>query len=178
MLKLKPFEKYIGDDPVISYVGIRADEPQRKGYISTKPNVTTVFPFVEDNIRRDDVIRILEEAGLGMPGYYKWRSRSGCYFCFFQQKREWVGLLENHPHLFEKAKAYEKIDPLTGECYTWSQGESLEELSRPERIVQIKADFEERKKRDAQAFKGNLKLIDLWGAGEVEEEVACAICHL
>ena len=25
-LKLKPFEQYVGDDPVISYVGIRADE--------------------------------------------------------------------------------------------------------------------------------------------------------
>jgi len=165
MLKLKPFEKYIGDDPVISYVGIRADEPQRKGYISAKPNVTTVFPFIEDNIRREDVLRILEEAGLGLPGYYRWRSRSGCYFCFFQKKREWVGLLENHPRLFEKAKAYEKTDPLTGKRYTWSQGESLEELSRPERIAQIKAEFEERKEREAQAFKGNQKLMDLWGTG-------------
>jgi len=27
MLKLKPFEKYVGDDEVINYVGLRADEP-------------------------------------------------------------------------------------------------------------------------------------------------------
>ena len=43
-LKLKPFEAYIGEDVVINYVGIRADEA-RVGYISTKPNVKTVFPL-------------------------------------------------------------------------------------------------------------------------------------
>ncbi|HNT34020.1 MAG TPA: phosphoadenosine phosphosulfate reductase family protein, partial [bacterium] len=93
MLKIRPFEKYVGDDPVILYVGIRADEMHRKGYISTKSNITAHFPFVEDGIRMNDVVQILEGSGLGLPDYYRWRSRSGCYFCFFQQRREWVGLL-------------------------------------------------------------------------------------
>ena len=177
-LKLKPYEDYIGDDPVVSYVGIRADEPYRKGYISTKPNVTTVFPFIEDNIRHDDVMRILRDAGLGLPRYYEWRSRSGCYFCFFQQKREWVGLLENHPDLFEKAKAYEKFDPATGERYTWNQGESLDELARPDRVAQIKEEYEKRKSRESKAFKGNQKLTDIWAADDFDEEIACTICHL
>ncbi len=178
MLKLKPFEEYIGDDPVINYVGIRADELHREGYISTKSNVKTVFPFVEDNIRREDVLRILQESGLGLPRYYEWRSRSGCYFCFFQQKREWVGLLENHPDLFEKAKAYEKFDPITGERYTWNQDESLDELSRSERIAEIKAEYEERKYRQAKAFKSHQKLQDIWGAEDFEDDVACTICRL
>ena len=179
MLKLKPYEDYIGGDPVISYVGIRADEPHRKGYISTKPNVTTVFPFVEDNIRHDDVLRILRNSGLGLPQYYNWRSRSGCYFCFFQQKREWAGLLENHPDLFEKAKSYEKFDPATGERYTWNQGESLDELAHPDRIARIKEEYEKRKSREAKAFKGNQKLKDIWdGNLDDGEELACTICHL
>src|SRR5262245_58778370 len=38
-LKIRPFEKYVGNDPVVSYIGIRADE-DREGYISTKPNIT------------------------------------------------------------------------------------------------------------------------------------------
>src|SRR5262249_52525530 len=38
MLKLKPFEQFVGNDPVINYVAIRADE-NRTGYISTKPNI-------------------------------------------------------------------------------------------------------------------------------------------
>jgi len=177
-LKLKPFEEYIGDDPVINYVGIRADELHREGYISTKPNVKTVFPFIEDNIRCEDVLRILQDSGLGLPRYYEWRSRSGCYFCFFQQKREWVGLLENHPDLFEKAKAYEKFDPITGKRYTWNQDESLDELSRPERIAEIKAEYEKRKYRQAKAFRGNQKLRDLWMADDIEKEILCPICHL
>src|SRR3954465_1778617 len=78
-LKLKPFEAYVGSDVVISYVGIRADE-DREGYISTKPNIRAVFPFKEAGIKHVDVLRILEEAGLGLPKYYEWRSRSGCYF--------------------------------------------------------------------------------------------------
>jgi len=177
-LKIKPFEEYIGDDPVINYVGIRADELHREGYISTKPNVKTVFPFIEDNIRREDVLRILQDSGLGLPRYYEWRSRSGCYFCFFQQKREWVGLLENHPDLFEKAKAYEKFDPITGERYTWMQDESLDELSRPERIAEIKAEYEKRKSREAKAFRGNQKLRDLWMADDFEEDIQCTICRI
>src|SRR6478735_125041 len=49
MLKLKPFEDYIGEDPCINYVGIRADEA-RVGYISHKPNIKAVFPFREDGV--------------------------------------------------------------------------------------------------------------------------------
>ena len=87
-LKIKPYEKYIGDAKVISYVGIRSDESHRQGYISSKPNITTIFPFVEDNLVRSDIIRILENSTfrdgrkLGLPKYYEWRSRSGCFFCF------------------------------------------------------------------------------------------------
>jgi len=177
MLKLKPYEDYIGDDPVVSYVGIRADEPHRTGYISTKPNIKAVFPFVEDNIRHDDVMRILKDAGLGLPRYYDWRSRSGCYFCFYQQKIEWVGLKENHPDLFEKARAFEKFDPETGDRYTWNQGESLDELVKPERVARIREEYEKRKLREANAFKGNQKLKDVWG-GDDDEELSCNICHL
>ena len=78
-LKIKPLEKFIGDDETISYIGIRADE-DRAGYISTKSNIKPRFPFMKDGIVKSDVIGILENSGVGMPEYYKWRSRSGCYF--------------------------------------------------------------------------------------------------
>ena len=45
MLKLRPLEAYVGDDPVYLYVGIRADEPSRSGYVSTKPNIQPRFPL-------------------------------------------------------------------------------------------------------------------------------------
>ncbi|MEW5878591.1 MAG: phosphoadenosine phosphosulfate reductase family protein [Acidobacteriota bacterium] len=173
-LKLEPFERYVGDDPCINYVGIRADEAQRKGYISTKPNIITRFPFVEDGITKEDVLRILEESGLGLPEYYRWRSRSGCFFCFFQQKIEWLGLREHHPELFEEAACYEKIDPETGDRFTWSQGETLWELISPERAARIKADALRRKNSDHN--RANRTLVEV--LGEDTEDEGCLVCHL
>src|SRR6201991_43172 len=144
MLKIKPFEEFVGDDPVLSYIGIRADE-DREGYISHKPNITPVYPFKADGIRENDVYEILQNAGVGLPKYYEWRTRSGCYFCFFQRKAEWVGLMERHPELFEKAKQYEKFDEERGVRYTWSNNESLDELADPGRVADIK-------RKQAQAF--------------------------
>lgn len=63
MLKLKPFEDYVGDGPVVNYVGLRADE-NRTGYISTKPNILAVYPFQDDGLVRADIIRILEDSAL------------------------------------------------------------------------------------------------------------------
>lgn len=238
MMKLEPFEEYVGGDYAISYVGIRGDE-ERDGYISSKPNIQAIFPFrkniwsidvinlVLDNrnmqsmkrvihsLSRDssigefcnilerpltndykipnklnalldiniplfnhavheflkdtdypvgklddfplldntdilikkDIFNLLKDNGVGIPSYYNeipfeidgkrgsyCRSRSGCYFCFYQQKIEWVWLYEQHPDLFAKAMEFEK------DGYTWNQGESLSELIQPERIRQIKLD--------------------------------------
>jgi 3'-phosphoadenosine 5'-phosphosulfate sulfotransferase (PAPS reductase)/FAD synthetase len=178
-LKLKPYEDFLGDDEVISYVGIRADEAQRQGYLSTKPNIKSVFPFIEDNIVKEDVFQILKESGLGVPSYYEWRSRSGCYFCFFQQKREWIGLYERHPDLFEKAAAYEKISSNPQECYTWNKGESLYDLIKPERMVQIKADYAKRLEREKNKFVANQRLMDVFDESEEKEAVkASLICQL
>ncbi len=80
MLKLKPFEEYVGTKPVVSYVGLRADE-DRVGYISTKPNIRAVFPFKEDGIDYAGVMKILEDSGIGLPPYLAWgRTHSKCHF--------------------------------------------------------------------------------------------------
>jgi hypothetical protein len=169
-LKLKPFERYVGDSLVINYVGLRADE-DRDGYISRKPNITAGYPFREDGIVYSDVIGILDQAGLGLPDYYRWRSRSGCYFCFFQQKIEWVGLLENHPHLYELACAYETADPRTGTLFTWNDDESLEAIARPERMQRIKADHQRRMARMGGDVDCRLRNI-------LQDDPACLICTL
>jgi 3'-phosphoadenosine 5'-phosphosulfate sulfotransferase (PAPS reductase)/FAD synthetase len=146
MLKIKPFEAWIDTEypgcQVQSYIAIRADE-DREGYISHKPYIQAVYPFKKAGIDKAEVYRIIEEAGIGLPKYYEWRTRSGCYFCFFQRKAEWIGLKERHPELYEKAKTYEKTvtDPVTGKqtAYTWSQGESLIQIEQPDRAAEIKA---------------------------------------
>lgn len=181
-LKIKPYEEYIGDQEVVSYVGIRADEGHRKKYVSTKPNITARYPFVEDGLRHDDIMEILNNTyvggePLGLPKYYEWRSRSGCFFCFYQQRREWVGLLENHPDLFREAMEYEKEDPATGERYTWVQGESLADLAKPERVAQIKKDFEARLARKGKDISDR-SLVQVFAGEEGESTPGCTICHL
>lgn len=267
-LKLEPFERYVGDDPVVSYVGIRGDE-DREGYISKKPNIQSIFPFrkniwsedvvgkvlvngnrenlldlyqslnlhnrsqrfedllwqpidlsfpleqklhrlldlevkdfnqlvfhwlktttyplaaesffpVTDNdevLIREDIFRLLEESGVGTPAYYHKlpfeiegktghysRSRSGCYFCFFQQNIEWIWLYEQHPERFQMAMEYEK------DGYTWNQEERLEDLIQPERMQQIKEDFI---KKSANPDPKSPYLLDV-----LAEEEGCAACFI
>jgi 3'-phosphoadenosine 5'-phosphosulfate sulfotransferase (PAPS reductase)/FAD synthetase len=177
MLKLYPFENYIGDAPVSLYVGIRADEPHRTGYVSTKPNIKPRFPFVEDGLTHRDVLRLLNDSGLGLPEYYKWRSRSGCYFCFFQQRREWIGLLERHPDLYWKAADFEKCDPVSGKRFTWIENENLQDLAaNPERIAQIKADYEKRQ-RESTCHRGDATLMAVFSYEGADRE-GCLVCHL
>jgi hypothetical protein len=142
----------------------------------------TSFPLLDNDevLVREDIFRILEESGVGVPAYYNKvdfdvngkvgqysRSRSGCYFCFFQQKIEWVWLYEQHPDLYKKAMQYEK------DGYTWGQGESLEELIRPERMQQIKTDYLKRMEKKSQSKSPYL--IDILGEAEGE---GCAACFV
>lgn len=175
-LKIEPFEAYVGDDQVWNYIGIRADE-RRNGYISTKPNITPVYPFKDYGLVLSDIERILEDSGIGLPGYYEWRQRSGCYFCFFQRTGEWIGLKERHPDLFEKAKKYES--ERGGENFYWRQRESLAELERPERIEQIKREHALRLEEERRRRPGR-PLIELIGAvlDAEDDERGCDICHL
>ena len=136
-LKIKPLEQWIKPDldkgiKVTSYVAIRYDEKFREGHQSKHENYTVKLPFMDEKIDRKGVYDLLENTGLGVPEYYQWRSRSGCTFCFFQRKIEWVRLREKHPQAFEFAKHLEALSSANGVKFTWSENESLEELEKPD----------------------------------------------
>ena len=184
-LKLRPFEHWVrpmlnDGATVYSYVAIRSDESYREGYASKHENLIVRLPFKEAGIDKAGVLEILESAGIGLPTYYSWRTRSGCTFCFFQQKIEWVRLREQHPEAFEEAKRYEKNAIDDGSPFTWSQGESLDELERPERIEQIRQDHAERLARMQSRIQSNplrpdsepVDIDDLYGKAKV-----CLACH-
>ena len=191
-MKIKPLEKWIGDDPAVSYVAIRADESNRKGYISTKPNIESCFPFVDDGIDHAGVMRILDDAGIGLPKYYEWRTRSGCYFCFYQRKAEWIGLADRHPELFERAVAIEQKvlqdagvsgdadfgdQAMKGRQYTWSGGETLVQLrARRDEILER----HEASLARSSLARPNLPLIDALADAFNEEDdtEACTVCAL
>lgn len=192
VMKIKPIEAWIGDKPAISYVAIRADEANRKGYISTKPNIESRFPFVEDGIEHDGVMKILDDAGIGLPAYYDWRTRSGCYFCFYQRKAEWIGLADRHPELFERAVAIEQkvlldagVDgnadfgdrAMAGRQYTWSGGETLVQLrDRRTEILDRHADALAR----AKTARRNIPLIEVLADAFDDDDSAeqCTVCAL
>ena len=56
--------------------------------------------------------------------------------------------------------AYEKTAVDHGSPFTWSQGESLDELRRPERIEQIKRDHERRIARARARIRPNPLRLD------------------
>ena len=139
------------------------------------------FPLLDntDVLVKEDIFRLLKESGVGIPAYYEeipfevdgekgtyCRSRSGCYFCFFQQKIEWVWLYEQHPDLFKKAMEFEK------DGYTWNQNESLADLIKPERIRQIKLDIIKRQKENCANHKGTT-LVDILG-----DDIMCTNCFI
>lgn len=178
-LKLRPFEQYVGDQSIVSYIGIRADE-NRVGYISTKPNIRTIYPFKDDGIDFAGVMKILEDSGIGLPPYLSWgRTHSGCYFCFFQQPIEWVRLLETHPDDFESAQAYEKISSEPGQSFTWNEDMPLCELRKPENIARIKQRYEEQRER-RRNNRANRKLMEVFAdvPDDLDEPKACLICQL
>jgi 3'-phosphoadenosine 5'-phosphosulfate sulfotransferase (PAPS reductase)/FAD synthetase len=184
-MKIKPFEEFVGDDLCVSYIGIRADE-FRDGYRGdSKPNIESAFPFIDDGLTRDDIFQLLEDT-VGVPEYYEWRSRSGCYFCFFQRQDEWLGLKRRHPDLFEKAKEIEsrirsKFDWKDGEIatggvgYTWSSQGTLDELV-------AKA---EKRERELGLIATSSGTLDRWQdvlryseEDDDPEDQACVICSL
>ena len=187
-MKIEPLERWIdetfGADPVVSLVAIRSDEPHREGYSSTRTNIRVSYPFREDGIDKDGVRRILETAGVGLPSYYEWRTRSGCYFCFYQRKAEWVGLAERHPDLFERAVAYEEKSSknyaeygMAGRQFTWSQNETLRDLiARKAEILERHDAAMER----ARSRRMRVPLIEVLSKAfdEDDDSEACQICSL
>jgi hypothetical protein len=128
----------------------------------------TVFPFVDDGLELKDIESLLIEAGVGKPSYYEWRSRSGCYFCFYQRRSEWISLHDRHPDLFDRAMDYEQKtnfqDTASTSSYTWTKGESLVDLIA---------------RRDSvRSYKGreneSSMLIDILD----DDDGFCSSCHL
>lgn len=178
------------DYTIYNYVGIRADE-NREGLIPTDEHIITVMPFKDDGITLNDVKRILHDAGLGLPAYYDvvydaeydieyFRSRSGCYFCFFMRQIEWVWLWEKHPDEYKKAMEFEKSG------YSWIKDMPLSKLIEPENIDKIKKSYkrmEELKKKqlikngtmmeEMDFISEHDKMLD-----EIEKDELCTMCTL
>ena len=165
-LKTKTMQKFIRNltsskNCIINlYIGIRADEAQRvKTATSNKPNIKEQFLFVNDGLIKKDIIDILSESGIGLPCYMEWKSRSGCFFCFYQSKLEWINLYERHPDLYKKAMNYEykNCKEIKKGYFGWRSDITLEEMIKPENIKKIKESYAKKvEKKKSKQLKTTL----------------------
>jgi hypothetical protein len=116
-LKTEPFEAFCATlrknetTQVWSFVGIRADENSRVGLLSHMDWIHSEYPFKALDIKRVDVFRILDET-IGIPAFYRYKTRSGCSCCFFQRTTELIGLLQQNPQEYAIGENLEKLSPV------------------------------------------------------------------
>jgi 3'-phosphoadenosine 5'-phosphosulfate sulfotransferase (PAPS reductase)/FAD synthetase len=101
-LKIEPTIEYFESLPAGStlYVGLRADEPDRKGLYGEDINVR--FPMREWKWAEKDVWEYLDSRGICIP------KRTDCALCPYQRLGEWRDLYQNYPDLYAQGVALEK----------------------------------------------------------------------
>lgn len=103
-LKIEPFAAWLMNQPkpIVSYVGLRADEPERDGGDYTAvPGIQLRFPLREFGMNESDVVAYLEQRNVDIP------ERTDCARCFFQTLGEWWRLWKDHPDIYADAEAQE-----------------------------------------------------------------------
>lgn len=135
-----------------------------------------ILPLKKNGYNIKNIRQILNESGVGFPDYYRWKTRSGCYFCFFQRKYEWVKLAEEHPDLFEKAMEYEEKHS-DGRTFFWNRRESLRGLIA--RKDQILADYKKTIEREKENAPNKTLAETLEKVLDDEDvDLPCIICNL
>lgn len=112
-LKVEPLLsllKGIGEGAYVSLAGIRYDESDRDGisFQYSMEHAHSAFPFVDLKLTKTAVFDILQ-GSIGIPETYAYRSRSGCYSCFFQRNTEIIGMMLNAPSDYALTEAREKL---------------------------------------------------------------------
>ena len=79
--------KYGEDSLFLQFVGLRADEPNRKGIDWTQTHIGSAYPLQSLGLVKSDVNNIVEKIQ-GIPLFYIDKSRSGCSMCIFFRRSE------------------------------------------------------------------------------------------
>lgn len=108
--KLKPYQQFIAalkrmhgpDTQFVSFVGVRADEPEREGMQWSDDSAVTVFPLQQWGLDKAAVNELVQEV-VGIPTYYAGKSRSGCAICIHSRRSEVISMVENDTATFDQA---------------------------------------------------------------------------
>jgi hypothetical protein len=101
ILKIEPYERFLVEEarngPIVSYVGLRADEEVREGGIySHIDGVSQRFPLREWGYDDPRVLAELSGRGIVIP------PRTDCAICYHQRIGEWYMLWLEHRDLFQE----------------------------------------------------------------------------
>ena len=97
--KVVPVNKYV-ETPCWMHLGIDAGEAKRARLNATK-GIESRWLLIEHDIDRDGCKQLIADVGLKVP------PKSGCWFCPYQRKAQWLNLRMKHPDLFCKAQKLE-----------------------------------------------------------------------
>ena len=102
-LKIEPTLAYLeANAPCFHYVGLRADEEERRGIYGDVEGVKYVYPMREWGWAISDVWECLDKKEISIP------ERTDCALCFFQRILQWKRLYINNRKAFDKGVAIEK----------------------------------------------------------------------
>jgi hypothetical protein len=99
--KIRPLYAYF-ERPCEVLLGIDAGE-ERRAKDSRDREITNLFPLVERGIDRAGCVAIIEAHGLTVP------MKSGCWFCPFQRRSQWIALNRDYPDLWCRALSLEHM---------------------------------------------------------------------
>lgn len=215
MTKIQPMQEYLAESDALVYYGLRADEPKREGYVSTKgDNIEPTYPLRDMNIDLEGVWTLVKSQDLKPPTFFwdtlyertleamqeepklvqvdafdgeatsaldllkEWefdmlfagRSRSNCYFCFYQRQYEIVWLSETHPELFDRACQIEQ--EVGADDFTWKQNWTLPELAEQPKKDKII------RRRVRQIIKALKKKMEGYRIGEDRSLMNTTSCGL
>ena len=105
-LKIQPIKKYLQSikEPVIQYVGIAYDEPERYEKLNHE---THIAPLYDLKITEKEAMEICKEYDLLSP-IYETSFRGGCWFCVKQRISQLKYLYNTYPELWNTLKEMEK----------------------------------------------------------------------
>ncbi len=102
--KVRPIRRWLEENdclPCRQMIGIDAGERHR-AKDSGNPSIANVFPLLERDLDRDDCAQVILRHGWPVP------RKSGCFYCPFASKRQWVKLKRDHPQLYQIAVRMEQ----------------------------------------------------------------------
>jgi 3'-phosphoadenosine 5'-phosphosulfate sulfotransferase (PAPS reductase)/FAD synthetase len=158
-LKIKPTIKWLTEHaPAVQYVGLRADEPERRGLYGDIPDVTQCYPLREWGWGIDDVLGYLDSRGVTIP------TRTDCALCFFQRLLEWKRLWRDHPEAYRVGV---KIEAEMGHTFRSAGRDSW-----PADLAGLAEEFEKGKQVRGEERARQMELFNC------DRESLCRVCSM